>query len=220
MSFRTNTNTNALAADRRIFAAVCVGALVLFLPVFMRMIETFNLYTLPGDVPHADAIMILGASVVHGDPSPILAERAGTAIALYKAGASKKILVSGDDGENNYDEVTPVLNYLLAHGVARSDIYLDHAGFDTYSSMYRARQVFGARSLLIPTQDFHVPRAVFVARMLGIKASGVTANGGKFSDYIREIPATWKALLDLLAGREPKYLGAPVPLAGWSNAGK
>ena len=214
------SNTAGALSDRRIFAAVCVAALVLFLPVFMRIVETLYLYTLPGTVPHADAIMILGASVVHGGPSPILAERADVAIALYKAGAAQKILVSGDNGENTYDEVTPVLNYLLAHGVARSDIYLDHSGFDTYSSMYRAHYIFGARSLLVPTQDFHVPRAVFVARMLGIKAYGVTAPGGKSFDYIREIPASWKALLDIVGGREPKYLGAPVPLAGWSNAGK
>lgn len=206
--------------DYRASAAVLAGVIIFFLPVVMRVFETLNLYTLPGEVPHADAIMILGASVVHGGPSPILAERADTAIALYNAGAAKKILISGDDGENNYDEVTPVLHYLLARNIPQSDIYLDHAGFDTYSSMYRARHIFGARSLLIPTQDFHVPRAVFVARSMGIKASGITAPGGMLWDYIREIPASWKALFDVIGGREPMYIGAPIPLAGWSNVGK
>lgn len=191
---------------------------ILILPVLLRMVESLYIYELPAEVPHADAILILGASVIHGDPSPILAQRADTAVALYRAGAAKRILVSGDNGENNYDEVTPVMTYLVAHGVPQKDIFLDHAGFDTYSSMYRARYVFGARTLLIATQDFHLPRAVFIAQMQGLKARGVTADGGRLTDYLREIPATWKAIIDIIWGRQPKYLGAPIPLAGWSNS--
>lgn len=203
------TRTFALASG--------VVAIILLVPVFLRIGESLYIVELPAEVPHADAVLILGASVVRGSPSPILAERADTAIALYKAGAAKRILVSGDNGENNYDEVTPVIEYLVAHGVPKKDVFLDHAGFDTYSSMYRARYVFGARTLLIATQDFHLPRAVFLAQMEGITAHGVVADGGRITDYLREIPATWKALIDIVWGREPKYLGAPIPLAGRGN---
>jgi SanA protein len=176
-----------------------------------------HLYTDARYVPRADAVLIPGASVVHKSPSPVLAERADAAIALYKMGRINKILVTGDNGTQAYDEVSPVRAYLIAAGVPTSDIFLDHAGFDTYSSMYRARTVFGVSSLIIVTQDFHLPRAVYLARMFGIDSSGLVAQGGSLSDYLREIPASWKALWDLLMNRQPKYIGAPIPLSGRGN---
>jgi SanA protein len=144
---------------------------------------------------------------------------AGYVLLATRAGIVKKLLVTGDDGERSYDEVSPVLTYLLEKGIPGRDIFLDHAGFDTYSSMYRARHIFGARSLVIVTQDFHLPRAVFLARAMGIDADGLVAgDGGTAWDYLREIPATLKAVADLAFHRQSKYLGAPMPLVGKGNA--
>jgi SanA protein len=170
-------------------------------------------YTSIAQVPTTEVAVILGASVVNGKPSAILAARTDMAIALYKIGKVSKILITGDNGALNHDEVTPVRRYLMNAGIPDDDIFLDHAGFDTYSSMYRARDVFDAQSMTIVTQDFHLPRALFIARHLGITAYGVVADGqGKPFDYLREIPASNKALLDILVRRTPKFLGAQFPL--------
>lgn len=202
---------------RIIALIVPIGALcVLAIPIVMRYSVAPYIYTDATSTPSAQAAMILGASVVHGKPSPILAARADGAIALYKMGKVQKILVSGDNGEQRYDEVTPVRKYLTDAGIPDNDIFLDHAGFDTYSSMYRARDVFQAHSLIIVTQDFHMPRALFLARRLGIDASGYVAQGQspQVFEYLREIPASIKALFDLYTARTPRYLGDPIPLTG------
>ncbi|MBP9757607.1 MAG: YdcF family protein [Candidatus Pacebacteria bacterium] len=185
-------------------------------PLAMRAIVQRNIFEAPDNVPQTDAALVLGASVVRGKPSPVLEERAHTAVALYMMGKVTKILVTGDNGALTHDEVTPVRKYLIDAGVKPEDIFLDHAGFDTYSSMYRARDVFLADSVTIVTQDFHMPRAVFVARSLGINAYGVVPERGQgdMYDYIREIPASMKALIDLAIKRSPKYLGNEIPLTG------
>ncbi len=199
-----------------IVAALALLALAMIVPIAIR----FNIGPFVASsiehVPHTDVALVLGASVVRGKPSPVLAERADTATALYKAGKVGKILVTGDNGALTYDEVTPVRKYLLDAGIPTQDIFLDHAGFDTYSSMYRARDVFLVHSLTIVTQDFHLPRALWIARRLGLDAHGVVAEGGEHSpyDYIREIPASIKAIVNVFTDRQPKYLGPTIPLSG------
>ncbi len=197
------------------FALTCV-----LVPIGMRFdVEPFT-YTNVGDVPKTEVAIVLGASVVNGEPSPVLAERADAAIALFNAGKVSKILVSGDNGALTHDEVTPVRKYLLDAGIPADDIFLDHAGFDTYSSMFRARDVFLAQSATIVTQDFHLPRALWIARHLGLSAYGLeTAGGGGTGwDYAREIPASDKALWNVFTHREPKYLGSTFPLTGDGEA--
>ena len=197
-------------------AALALTALAMMVPIVMRLVVASYIEPSVGDVPATEVAMILGASVYRGRPSPVLAERADAAIELYKAGKVSKILVTGDNGALSYDEVTPVRKYLLNAGIASQDIFLDHAGFDTYSSMYRAREVFLVQSLTIVTQDFHLPRALWIARRLGLEAYGVVAEGGEHSpyDYIREIPASIKAIVNVLTDRQPKYLGPTLPLSG------
>lgn len=194
---------------------ILVGALVaLIIPITMRIIVSSYLYTSDTNLPHTEVAIVLGASVEDNEPSPILAERANAAIKLFDDGKVSKILVTGDNATTNYDEVNPVQHYLLAAGIPSQDIFLDHAGFDTYSSMYRAKEVFDATSAVVVTQDFHLPRAVFSARSLGINAYGYDAGAASFWDYLREIPASAKALLDLVVHRVPQYLGGPYPLSG------
>ncbi len=169
------------------------------------------------DAPLAEAVLIPGAAVFgSGELTPIFLDRVDLAIELYEANKVSKILVSGDNSTLSYNEVSPVRTYLLNSGIPDADIFLDHAGFDTYSSMYRARDIFGVTSVLISTQEFHLPRAVFIARKLGIDAYGVNADLGYIfkRNYIREVIANEKAMLDLILGRTPKFLGEQVPIDG------
>lgn len=175
------------------------------------------IYT-PTKAPPTEVALVLGASVTsRGVLSPVLKERADTAAQLYESGAVKKILVTGDNSTLAYDEVYPVGKYLLALGIPQNDIFLDYAGFDTYSSMYRARDVFGVGSVLIVSQKFHLSRAVFIARSLGLDAYGADAAApGEhyFTLSLREIPASIKASYDVWFGRVPKYLGPMFPVSG------
>lgn len=203
-----------------ILTVLFAAALSLLVPIAMRAAVAGYMYTSVQAVPASDVAIVLGASVVRGIPSPILAERADVAIALYRARKVSKILVTGDNGAQFHDEVTPVRKYVLDAGIPARDIFLDHAGFDTYSSMYRARDVFLAQSVTIVTQDFHLPRALWIARHLGLTAYGVTAQGSEDSayDYMREIPASIKAFFNVIFDRQPKYLGITIPLSGDGEA--
>lgn len=202
-------------AQYAIILVLLAAAIALYIPVGMRYAMQPYLYASVASVPESEVAIVLGASVYRGKPSPVLERRAAKAVELYQAHKVSKILVTGDNGALSHDEVTPVRKYLLEAGIPAGDIFLDHAGFDTYSSMYRARDVFRASSATIVTQDFHLPRSVYIARHLGVEAYGIAAEGdGSEKDYVREIPASGKAVLDLIAHRVPKYLGEQIPLSG------
>lgn len=169
------------------------------------------------DAPNAKVALIPGAAIFQdGALSSIFIDRVDMAIKLYEAKMVSKILVSGDNSTVNHNEVNPVRLYLISKGIPDQDIFLDHAGFDTYSTMYRARDIFGVTSVLIVTQSFHLPRSVFIARHLGITAYGVNADVGHilFRNYVREVLANEKAMLDLIFHRQPKYLGDQIPITG------
>ena len=198
-----------------------VGGILLALIVITNAIIYLStksyMYAGAKDAPNAQAAVIPGAAVLkNGALSPIFKDRVDAAIGLYRENKVSKILVSGDNSTVSYNEVNPVRNYLLEKGVPDRDIFLDHAGFDTYSTMYRARDIFGIASMLIATQSFHLPRAVFIARNLGITAYGVNADNGAslLRNYIREALANVKAMLNLMLDRKPKYLGEKIPIAG------
>jgi len=198
-----------------IIAVLLVAVVAISIPIVMRIAMQPYTYTSIMDVPNAEVAIVPGASVLNGKPSPVLSARADTAIELFESGKVSKILVTGDNGQLTHDEVTPVRRYLTQAGIPADDIFLDHAGFDTYSSMYRAISVFHASSAIVVTQDFHLPRALYIARHLGMTAYGVVAEGGGSPiDYVREVPASDKALVDLLVRRLPIFLGAPFPLTG------
>ncbi len=201
------------------FFAIIAAALLVAAPILMRFAVRPYIHESISHIRHSDVALVLGASIYQGKPSPVLERRAAKAVELYKAGHVDHILVTGDNGEEAVDEVTPVRKYLLEMGIPAEDIFLDHAGFDTYSSMYRARDVFGAQSVIVVTQDFHMPRALFIARELGIDAYGVLAEGdGAEKDYVREVPASVKAVFDIVTGRMPQYLGERIPLEGDGSA--
>ncbi|MCR4311746.1 MAG: YdcF family protein, partial [Candidatus Uhrbacteria bacterium] len=150
------------------------------------------------DVPEVDAVIVLGASVLRdGTPSDILEDRLLTAVDVYSTGKASAILVSGDDGQEAYDEVNAMRLYLLGQGVPAEDIFLDHAGFDTYDSMYRAQAIFGIERVVISTQAYHLPRALYIGEAMGIDVSGVAADRqayrGMRSFMARELLANVKA---------------------------
>jgi len=180
------------------------------------------LYEDLNDVPKAQVALILGAKVFDdGRLSMMMQDRADSALELYESGKVGKLIMSGDHGTKTYDEVNTVKDYLLEKGVNPEDLFLDHAGFDTYDSLYRARDIFGVKSLIVVTQKFHLPRAVYIGRSLGMEAYGYVADRreylGMFRNELRESLARSKALLDVVSGAKPKFLGEMIPIEGDSR---
>ncbi len=172
-----------------------------------------------GEIDHAPVAIVLGAKVKDdGEPSDILRDRLLTAIDLYRAGSVEKILVSGDDGQIEYDEVNAMRLYLLAADVDPDDIFLDHAGFDTYDSMARANKVFGVTKSIIVTQEYHLPRALYLANAFGIDAQGVAADRQTYLGILRyearELLADVKAVVDVIFHVSPHFLGDVVDITG------
>lgn len=171
----------------------------------------------------ADAILVLGA-LVHpdGTPSDILKDRLDNAIALYKAGAAPKIIMSGDHGTTTYDEVNGMKRYAMNQGVPEEDIFCDHAGFSTYESMHRAKNVFEAERIIVSTQTYHLYRALYDAVGLGLDAVGVPANFHTFKEQllwdVREMPARSKDVIMVLIQAPPTFGGEPISLDGPASA--
>jgi SanA protein len=202
------------------YAVALLLVLVFLVNLIIYAKARAHIYKNISDVPEAQAALIPGAALYRGGKlSPIFEDRVRAAIALYRAGKVSKILVSGDNSTVYYNEVNPVRTYLLNQGVPDENIFLDHAGFDTYSSMYRAKEVFQADSVIVASQAFHLPRAVFIGRALGLETYGFAGDSERvfIKNYIREAFADEKAVLDVLLHRKPKYLGEAIPLSGKGN---
>lgn len=166
-----------------------------------------------------DCIIVLGAGVYgNGEPTKILKDRLDRGIELYKAGVAPKLLLSGDNGKTNYDEVKVMKNYCLKQGVPAEDIFLDHAGFSTYESMYRAKAIFGVKSAVVVTQYYHEGRALYTAKRLGIKAVGVSAveksYTGDEARAVREFLSREKAFVQCIAKPKPTFLGDKIDITG------
>ncbi len=166
----------------------------------------------------ADCILILGAGVKDGKPKPMLRDRLLTGIELYKSGAAEKIIMSGDHGRADYDEVNVMRAFALEQGVKAEDIFLDHAGFSTYDSVYRAKNIFGAESIITVSQKYHLYRALYISEKLDVKAAGVSADlnpyGGQLKRDIREIIARDKDFFKCIIKPEAQIMGDKIPLDG------
>ncbi len=174
--------------------------------------------------PTAQVAIILGAKAWRDRPSPMLADRLDIGIELYKAGKVPKLLLSGDHGTTSYDEVNTMRAYVLARGVPEADVFTDHAGFSTYDTMYRARDVFLVERALVVTQGFHLARAVYTARALGLTATGVAADqhdypGVTLQLTLRDWLARVKAVVQLhVLHASPRFLGPSIPITGDGRA--
>lgn len=170
----------------------------------------------------ADCILVLGAGVNGERPSLMLADRLERGLQLYFAGASEKLLMSGDHGRVEYDEVNVMKEQAVAAGAESSDVFMDHAGFSTYESLYRARDIFLAQRIIIVTQPYHLPRALYIADSLGIEAWGVGADGenyyGQSYRDFREALARVKDVFYCITQPEPTFLGEQIPVWGDGNA--
>lgn len=174
------------------------------------------IYSAPQDLPSQRVAIVFGASVwSDGTPSPMLADRLDGAIDLYHAGQVSKILMTGDNGSAEYNEVVTMQGYAMKHGVPEADITLDYAGFSTYESCYRAKAIFGVKAAILVTQNFHIARAVYTCQHLGLQAIGLgTPDWARYSGatmrpaVFREMLACVKALLELhLLHPKPTFLG-------------
>lgn len=177
-----------------------------------------NADSIPADIKY-DCILVLGCGVYDdGEPSPMLADRLQRAIELYQKGAAKKILMSGDHGQKSYDEVNVMREYAIEHGVFAEDIFMDHAGFSTYESMYRAKEIFCANNIIIVTQKYHLYRALYIADRLQLNATGVDADYRQYYGQVyrdlREVAARCKDFATCIFKPKPTFLGDTIPVSG------
>ena len=168
---------------------------------------------------NADCIIVLGAGVKPtGKPSWMLEDRIIVGEQLYNVNAATKLLMSGDHGRENYDEVNTMKNYAINDGIPSEDIFMDHAGFSTYESIYRAKAIFKAKRIVVVTQKYHLYRALYIAKQLDLEAYGVGADPRQYvgATYreIREILARDKDFIKCIFKPEPTYLGETIPVSG------
>ena len=203
-----------------VLVALCVlaGVLALAGSAFVVATTKDQILTLD-DTPPADVdcILVLGCAVrPDGSPSPMLNDRVTRGAQLYQAGWAKKVLLTGDNSSSHYNEVAVMDRLSQEQGVPAEDTVLDYAGLCTYDSLYRARDIFDVKKLVIVTQEYHLYRALYLAKALGLEAWGVAADGqnyrGQTMRDLREILARDKDVLWSFFQPEPKYLGDPIPL--------
>jgi SanA protein len=168
---------------------------------------------------NSDCILILGAGVWSGGrPSYMLEDRLLQGIDLYENGASDRLLMSGDHSRKEYDEVNVMKQFAIDRGINSEHIFMDHAGFSTYESLYRARDVFHADRIIIVTQKYHLYRALYIAEKLGLEAYGVASDPRQYVGQeirnLREILARVKDFFTVIFKPEPTYLGETIPLSG------
>lgn len=169
-----------------------------------------------------DCIIVLGCQVKpDGTPSHMLSDRLDRSLELYNLGAAPKIIMSGDHGQKEYDEVNTMKAYAVDKGVPSSDVFMDHAGFSTYETMYRAKEIFGVKKAIIVTQKYHLYRALYIAEKLGIEAYGVPADyrtySGQAKREVREVLARCKDFVTTILLPAPTYGGNPIPVNGDGN---
>ena len=203
-----------------IIIIIIIAIIVLGINLYVRIstnkqIIKENDYTELSDV---DCIIILGAGIWEDKPSPMLEDRLLEGIKLYQNSVSDKIIMSGDHGRREYDEVNIMKNYAIEKGIPSENIFMDHAGFSTYESIYRAKDIFEAKKVVIVTQKYHLYRALYIANQLGLEAYGVGADPRQYigATYreLREILARDKDFIKCIFKPETTYLGDTIPVSG------
>jgi len=204
-----------------ILCGVLVLATLLINAGMILAAEKF-IYTGINEIPSRTAVLILGSQTRGKKLSPVLSDRVAGGIRLMENHKGKKLLLSGDHGQIYYDEVNAMRLYVLANApfIQQEDIFMDHAGFTTWDSMYRARDIFKVNDILIVTQKFHISRAVCLARSLGLDAVGYALDQDHFSGgslrywRFREYFARVKAFFYIVFKPKPRFLGDTIPISG------
>ncbi len=196
-----------------------IGVVLVFgVNCFVKLSTKKRIISDINNLPNVDCILILGAGIDGDRPSLMLEDRLKAGIKLYDNNISQKMVMSGDHGRKEHDEVNIMKNYAMELDVPSSDIFMDHAGFSTYESMYRLKHVFGAKSVVIVTQKYHLYRSIYIAKSLGLEAYGYAAEDIKYygDTYreLREILARDKDFFKSIFKPKSTYLGNPIDLNG------
>lgn len=196
-----------------------LGVVGVILPRLITSIYSMNRIYQTEDAPQKRLAIVFGAGLRRdGTPTAILRDRVETAADLYFTGKVEKLLMSGDNRFLEYNEPESMRQYALSLGVPDEAIAMDYAGRRTYDTCYRAKEVFAVEDVLLVTQKFHLPRALFLCNALGLEATGVEANTRRFWSVslliwnVRELLATTGAFLDLFVTNPQPVLGEPNPL--------
>lgn len=209
----------------RMIKIMIIGIIILMIAIF-----SLNIYVVNStkneivkeenvsNIEGVDCILILGAGIWRDKPSPMLEDRLKEGITLYKKGTTKKIIMSGDHSREDYDEVKIMKEYAESEGVPSEDIFMDHAGFSSYDSVYRAKEIFGVQNMIIVTQKYHLYRSLYIAKKLGIEAYGIESNlrtyPGQVFREIREILARDKDYFKCIMKPEASIMGEKISLDG------
>ena len=217
---------NKLLALRIVRYLILLGLLGLLLTTYLayhinKKTEAY-IYDRVEELTSTYTALVLGASVRrNGELSTMLRDRVESALLLYNKGKIKRFLVSGDNRTTNYNEPVAMKKYLLERGVPEEDIFMDFAGFDTYDSVYRASYIFEVDSAIVVSQRFHLPRAVYIARSMGLNFYGYNGDRREYElesrNRFREVAANVKAWIELLINKEPHFKGDKIPITGKNN---
>ena len=197
---------------------LAMGLIILATNFFVENITRNKLYDSTSKIPHNKVGVLLGTSkfLTNGSINLYYKFRIDAAVELFNSGKINFILVSGDNSSLNYDEPSTIKNDLVNEGIPANRIYLDYAGFRTLDSMIRSKKVFGQSSITVISQKFHNERAIYIAQRKGVEAIGFNAKDVNvsygFKTKIREKLARVKMVMDLLFGKEPKFLGKAVEI--------
>lgn len=204
-----------------VIAGFSVLAIVLVANYLVHHDTDKLVYNNVNEIPKSKVAIIFGAGITGNKPSRYLKDRLDAGIRLYKSNKVDKILLSGDNGREEYDELTVMKLYCYENGVDTNKIYIDCAGFDSYSTMYRAKHIFKIDTAILVTQRYHLNRCLYIGEKLGVKVYGLNANQGIYKGYkyyaAREYLSISKATLDVLRNRKPRFLGEEVSINGPSN---
>ena len=205
-----------------LITCLSIGILIFSINYYIVKSTEDFVFTDINKLPKVDAIIVLGAKVSNEKLSYVLEDRLVAGVNIIYANKAEAILLSGDHGQKEYDEVNSMRKYIFRRNfnIQKEQIFMDHAGFDTYDSMFRAKEIFGIKSAIIVTQDFHINRSVYIARNLGIEAYGFALDESKYVESlrlnwrVRELLSRVKAFKDVLLNSNPTYLGEKIPITG------
>ena len=205
-----------------ILSCLILASILLTLFINIYMVESTKLQIVNNKkIDKVDAILVLGCKAYPDRPSMMLEKRLNKAIEVYNE-FNTKILLSGDHGTKDYDEIKIMGNYMLENNIPENDLFVDHAGFNTYDSIYRAKYIFNAKKIVIVTQKYHMYRALYIANKLGIEAYGIVADNIPYKsimykNYAREIFSRDKNFFKTIIKPKSKYLGDKIDLTGNGN---
>ena len=205
-----------------IILILIISLIITIINIYMINITKNKIKTIEElDYDNIDCILILGAGIRGTSPSPMLEDRLIKGTELYNKNLSSKIIVSGDHGREEYDEVNVMKDYLMEKRIPGENIFMDHAGFSTYESIYRAKEIFKAKKIVIVTQEYHLYRALYIAKKLDVEAYGIAADKRTYMFQtkrdVRELIARTKDFIMTIFKPKPTYLGEEIPVSGNGN---